>query len=138
MVSSEMIQQLREKAKRNLDAKIEGTNKTMKVLPPDKMIDRLKMVLYRTMPMMNVVGNNEAKTTSEAMLLELLEQLCNATADSIKWISFHSGVSYNAPFGDDSLIIKFEDMILGTPFDGESDQEDDEFEDILFDSEEED
>lgn len=117
MVTPEVLEQLRKKAQKNLEEKVEGTNRAMRTYPPEAMINRLKMVLYRTMPMMTAVGGNENRTVSESMLLELLEQLCNSISDSIKWIAFHSDIDYNAPFGDDSLIIKFEDIILGVSLD---------------------
>jgi hypothetical protein len=138
-MTPELLQQLREKAQKSLDAKVQGTNKTMRTLPADRMVDRLKSVLYRSMPIMTACGNNDNRTVGESVMLELMEQLCNAVSDSIKWICLHNGLDYNAPFGDDSLIIKFEDLVLGTPFDSRVEEKGrDDYDDVLLDLEDED
>jgi hypothetical protein len=92
-------------------------NGLLKELPPDLMIERLKGVLYRNLAVVEMWQKSEEANAGQDMLAQSMFNMSTAIGEALKWIAIHNGIDPYQPYGDDTYVIRVQDIVLGIDLD---------------------
>jgi len=94
------------------DLQLTMLNEAIKVMTPDDIIRRLKMLLWRLAPTLRLSEMVQLDYGAEVLSVSLRSAVVGIT-DAVKWIGWKNGLDPLAPFGDDTIIVAIRDMMLG-------------------------
>lgn len=107
------------------EAYLEKVNEILRELPPDLMIERLKSVLYRNAGILECWQKSAEANAGQDMLANSLYQMTTAVGEAIKWIANHNELDPYEPYGDDSHVLRVQDIVLGIDLDEQFEEDDD-------------
>jgi len=97
-------------------------NRLLKELPPGLMIERLKGVLYRNLSVVEMWQKSEEANAGQDMLAQSMFNMSTAIGEALKWIAVHNGIDPYQPYGDDTYVIRVQDIILGIELDDDEEE----------------
>jgi hypothetical protein len=107
-INPEMAAAIREQEEQHLKM----LNESLRSMPPEEMIKRLKGVLWRLVPVLRLSEMMQLDYGAEVLSVNLRTALSTIT-DALKWIGYHNEIDPMEPFGDDTTIVAIRDIVLG-------------------------
>lgn len=88
-------------------------NQVLQELPPDLMIERIKGALYRNISIVETWQKCEEANLGQDTIADAAFKLITCLAETIKWIAINNGLDPYEPYGDDSYVVRIQDIVLG-------------------------
>ena len=88
-------------------------NQLLQELPPELMIERIKGILYRNISIVEIWQKCEEANLGQDMVADATFKLITCLAEAIKWIAINNGLDPYEPYGDDSYVVRIQDLVLG-------------------------
>jgi hypothetical protein len=123
MAAAMMASATREAEIRKRRGHIKMVNDLLQELPPELVIERLKGNLYRNLGVLESWQKSEETNAGQDMLASSLFNVATAVGEAVKWIAMHNGIDPYEPYGDDSYVIRVQDLLLGIEFSEGDDEE---------------
>jgi hypothetical protein len=128
MAAAMMASAAREAEERKRRGHTKMVNELIQVLPPDLIVERLKGVLYRNLSILESWQKSEEANAGQDMLAQSMFNLATAVGEAVKWIAVHNGLDPYEPYGDDSYVVRVQDIVLGVEIEEDGDEEESEYE----------
>jgi len=116
MAAALMASAAREADSRKRMGHTQKVNELLEMLPPDMIIERLKGSLYRNLGVLEAWQKSEEANAGQDMLAAALFSVATTVGEALKWIAVHNGLNPYEPYGDDSYVIRVQDIVLGIEF----------------------
>lgn len=129
MISEEVVSSMmmasaaREAEIRKRQGHAKLVNELLENLPPDLMIERIKGVLYRNLAILESWQKCEEANAGQDMLAQALFSISTTLGESMKWIAMHNEIDPYAPYGDDTYVIRVQDIVLGIELEEDEEKE---------------
>lgn len=123
MAAAMMASAAREADERKRMGHTKLVNRLLKELPPDLMIERLKGILYRNLAVVEMWQKSEEANAGQDMLAQSMFNMSTAIGEALKWIAIHNDIDPYQPYGDDTYVIRVQDIVLGIELDEDEEEE---------------